>query len=61
MVPEKKAWMTQAQGLCNQKAGERSRQREKKARDRMSWEREGEGEADMQATEERGNTPTSVT
>lgn len=28
--------------------------------DRMSW-REGEGEADMQATEERGNTPTFVT
>lgn len=46
MVPEEEAWMTQATSLCNQKG----RDREKK-----------EGEADMQATEESGNTPTFVT
>lgn len=50
VVPEEEAWMTQATSLCNQKGRERQRHREKK-----------EGEADMQATEESGNTPTFVT
>lgn len=56
VVPEEEAGMTQAPGLCNQKGRERQRHRGRRKR-----ETEGEGEADMQATEESGNTPTFVT
>lgn len=57
VVPEEdEACMMQDTGLCNQKERERERHRGRRKR-----ERQNEGEADMQATEERGNTPTSVT
>lgn len=60
MVPEEEVWMTQATGLHNQKGRERQRQRRRRKGERQN-ELEREGEADMQATEERGNTPTFVT
>lgn len=50
VVPEEGAWMTQATGLCNQKGRERQRHGGRR-----------KGEADIQATEESGNTPTFVT
>lgn len=46
----REAWMTQATGLCNQKGRERQRHGGRR-----------KGKADMQATEESGNTPTFVT
>lgn len=48
VVPEEEAWMTQATGLCSQNGRERQRHRGR---------RKSEGEADMQATEERGTHP----
>lgn len=63
VLPEEEAWMTQASGFCNQKRRreEETYRGEESERDRKSWERGREGEADMQATEESGNTPTFVT
>lgn len=47
VVPQEEAWMTQSYRLSfNQEERDRGKK---------------EGEADMQATEESGNTPTSVT
>lgn len=48
--PQGEAWMMQASGLWKEKEGEES-----------EGDRARGGEADMQATEKRGNTPTSVT
>lgn len=60
VVPEGEALDDASVGPLAPERGEEREAGEESEGDGASW-REGEAEADMQATEKRGNTPTSVT